>query len=79
MKQYDKFMRWDLNLSIHGYGRNIKEGLMSALETFSCNIDLGADWQEIERDAVIRISEGGLSKDEEDDFKEFFQKQNNQL
>jgi hypothetical protein len=58
-KKFDKKVRWEFEVSIHGYGKNIKEALKDAAERLESQIEREfspSDFQAIEDHEVISVN-----------------------
>jgi hypothetical protein len=58
MKNYNERVRWNFELALHGYGKNIKEALLDALTRMHSDVqtDLAeSDLESIEKHEVISI------------------------
>jgi hypothetical protein len=74
-KKFDKNVRWNFKIAIHGYGKNVREALLEATNRLERQIETNEfssdDFIAIQNHEVVSIEEDDIAEDEEvttDDF-----------
>lgn len=63
-KKFEKNVRWNFTISIHGHGKNIRSALLNAAENFTNEVEMDLqsnDFESMEQHNVVSIQEDDVA------------------